>query len=84
MIDVFSLARLPLETLIHLIERSTIETKDIMYNFLSKVMYENVLLLKSSTHKNVVDVSPACLDENHGGWRVLLPFLVKFITHLNI
>ncbi|KAH0636299.1 hypothetical protein KY289_036214 [Solanum tuberosum] len=44
--------------------------KDIMDNFSSKVTTETVLLLKSSTHQNVVAAIPPRLDENLSSWHV--------------
>ncbi|PHT29338.1 hypothetical protein CQW23_31064 [Capsicum baccatum] len=70
MIGAFPLVRKPLETSLHLTEWSTMETMDVMDNFLGKIMTEKVILLKSSTHQNdVVAISPS-----HNGslssWRV--------------
>ncbi|KAH0633332.1 hypothetical protein KY284_036118 [Solanum tuberosum] len=44
--------------------------KDIMDNFSGKVTTEKVLLLKSSTHQNVVAAIPPRLDENLSSWHV--------------
>lgn len=48
-IDAFQLARKLLESPIHLMEWSTMEIKDVMFNFSSKVINEKVFLLKSYT-----------------------------------
>ncbi|KAM3282159.1 hypothetical protein P3S67_025804 [Capsicum chacoense] len=59
-IGAFPLVRKPLETFLHLTEWSTMKIKDVIDNFLSKIMTEKVLLLKSSTHQNgVVASSPS-------------------------
>ncbi|PHT75908.1 hypothetical protein T459_19430 [Capsicum annuum] len=69
-IGAFPLVRNPLETYLHLTERSTTETKDVMDNFSSKIMTENVLLLKSSTHQNIVVASSPSHNWSLSSWRV--------------
>ncbi|KAG5584978.1 hypothetical protein H5410_045412 [Solanum commersonii] len=54
----------------HLRKWSSTETKDVMDNFSGKVTTEKVLLLKSSTHQNVVVSFPLHCDENLSSWRV--------------
>ncbi|KAH0632889.1 hypothetical protein KY284_035675 [Solanum tuberosum] len=54
----------------HLPKWSSTETKDVMDNFSGKVTTEKVLLLKSSTHQNVVVSFPLHCDENLSSWRV--------------
>ncbi|PHT87438.1 hypothetical protein T459_09544 [Capsicum annuum] len=70
MIGAFPLVRKSLETSLHLIEWSTIETKDIMDSFSIKIVTEKVLLLKSSTHQNVVVASSPSRNGSLSGWRV--------------
>ncbi|KAH0696637.1 hypothetical protein KY290_014019 [Solanum tuberosum] len=47
-----------------------IETKDVTDDFSGNVTTEKVLLLKSSTHQNVVVAVPPCRDEHLSSWRV--------------
>ncbi|KAF3630689.1 hypothetical protein FXO38_27010 [Capsicum annuum] len=61
LIEAFPLVRKTLETFLHLTEWSTTKTKDVMDNFSSKIVTEKVLLLKSSTHQNIIVASsPSC------------------------
>ncbi|KAH0730313.1 hypothetical protein KY289_001501 [Solanum tuberosum] len=41
-----------------------------MYNFSGKVVTAKVLLMKSSTHQNIVASSSLCRDENLTNWHV--------------
>ncbi|KAH0725023.1 hypothetical protein KY284_000888 [Solanum tuberosum] len=69
-IGAFPLVRKMLDTSHHLLEWSSTETKDVMDNFSGNVTTEKVLLLKSSTHQNIVVAIPPCRDENLSSWRV--------------
>ncbi|KAG5589966.1 hypothetical protein H5410_040480 [Solanum commersonii] len=60
---------------------SSTETKDIMDNFSGKVTSEKVLLLKSSTHQNVVVSIPSRRDENLSSWCVL-PFRFDEVRYM--
>ncbi|PHU05019.1 hypothetical protein BC332_25841 [Capsicum chinense] len=70
MISAFPLVRKLLKTFLYLIEWSTIETKDFMDNFLGKIMTKKVILLKSSTHQNVVVASSPSCNGSLSGWPV--------------
>ncbi|KAH0781743.1 hypothetical protein KY290_001341 [Solanum tuberosum] len=74
-IGVFPLVRKPMDIPIHLTEWSMTETNDGMYNFSGKVVTEKVLLVKSSTHQNIVSSSSLCRDENLTSWHVPLSCL---------
>ncbi|PHT76362.1 hypothetical protein T459_19884 [Capsicum annuum] len=69
-IGTFPPIRKPLETFHHLTEWLTTETKDVMDNVLGKIVTEKVLLLKSSTHQNVVVASSPSHNGSLSGWRV--------------
>jgi len=69
-IGAFSLLRNTLDTSHHLPEWSSTETKDVTDDFSGNVTTEKVLLLKSSTHQNVVVSFPLHCDENLSSWRV--------------
>uniref|UniRef100_A0A3Q7EYS9 Aminotransferase-like plant mobile domain-containing protein n=1 Tax=Solanum lycopersicum TaxID=4081 RepID=A0A3Q7EYS9_SOLLC len=66
MIDTFPFLRKTLDTN-HLSEWSSTEKKDV--NFSGNITIEKFLVLKSSTHQNVVVVIPHRLDEHLSSWR---------------
>ncbi|KAK4718117.1 hypothetical protein R3W88_016455 [Solanum pinnatisectum] len=69
-IGTFPLVRKTLETSHHPPEWSSIETKDVTDNFSDNVTTEKVLLLKSSTHRNVIVTTSPSHDENLSSWCV--------------
>ncbi|PHT86835.1 hypothetical protein T459_08941 [Capsicum annuum] len=69
-IGTFPLVRKLLKTSLHLTEWSMIETKDVMDNFSGTIVTEKVLLLKSSTHHNVIVASSLSRNGSLSGWRV--------------
>ncbi|PHU29975.1 hypothetical protein BC332_02068 [Capsicum chinense] len=69
-IGAFPLVRKPLETSLNLTEWLTIETKDVMDNFLRKIVTKKVLLLKSSTHQNIVVASSPSRIGSLSSWYV--------------
>uniref|UniRef100_M1C3Z4 Aminotransferase-like plant mobile domain-containing protein n=1 Tax=Solanum tuberosum TaxID=4113 RepID=M1C3Z4_SOLTU len=70
-IGAFPLLRKTLDTSHHLPEWSSTEAKDVTNDFSGNVTTEKVLLLKSSTHQNVVVAVPPRRDEHLSSWRVL-------------
>ncbi|KAH0725409.1 hypothetical protein KY284_001274 [Solanum tuberosum] len=69
-IGAFPVLRKTLDTSHHLPEWSSTETKDVTDDFSGNVTTEKVLLLKSSTHQNVVVAVPPRRDEHLSSWRV--------------
>ncbi|KAH0729706.1 hypothetical protein KY290_000839 [Solanum tuberosum] len=69
-IGTFPLVKKKLDTSHHLPEWSSTKTKDVTDNFSGNVTTEKVLLLKSSTHQNIVVAIPPRRDENLSSWRV--------------
>ncbi|KAH0764902.1 hypothetical protein KY285_000773 [Solanum tuberosum] len=69
-IGAFPLVRKMLDISHHLPEWLSTERKDVTDNFSGNVTTEKVLLLKSSTHQNVVVAIPPRRDENLSSWRV--------------
>uniref|UniRef100_M1AVQ0 Uncharacterized protein n=1 Tax=Solanum tuberosum TaxID=4113 RepID=M1AVQ0_SOLTU len=69
-IGAFPLLRKTLDTSHHLPEWSSTETKDVTDDFSGNVTTEKVLLLKSSTHRNVVVAVPPRRDEHLSSWLV--------------
>ncbi|KAH0645171.1 hypothetical protein KY284_033055 [Solanum tuberosum] len=69
-IGAFPLLRKTLDTSHHLPEWSSTETKDVTDNSSGNVTTEKVLLLKSSTHQNVVVAVPPRRDEHLSSWCV--------------
>ncbi|KAH0729695.1 hypothetical protein KY290_000824 [Solanum tuberosum] len=69
-IGAFPLVRKMLDISHHLPEWLSTERKDVTDNFSGNVTNEKVLLLKSSTHQNVVVAIPSRRDENLSSWRV--------------
>ncbi|KAH0644726.1 hypothetical protein KY284_032610 [Solanum tuberosum] len=69
-IGAFPLLRKTLDTYHHLPEWSSTETKDVTDDFSGNVTTEKVLLLKSSTHRNVVVAVPPRRDEHLSSWLV--------------
>ncbi|KAK4733920.1 hypothetical protein R3W88_008181 [Solanum pinnatisectum] len=69
-IGAFPLVRKLLDHSYHLPEWSSTETKYVMDNFSGKVTTKKVLLLKSSTHQNVVVAIPPRRDEKLSSWCV--------------
>ncbi|KAH0642321.1 hypothetical protein KY285_033191 [Solanum tuberosum] len=69
-ISTFPLVKKTLDTYHHLPEWSSTKMKDVTDNFSGNVITKNVLLLKSSTHQNVVVAIPLRHDENLSSWRV--------------
>uniref|UniRef100_M1DIS2 Uncharacterized protein n=1 Tax=Solanum tuberosum TaxID=4113 RepID=M1DIS2_SOLTU len=61
--------RKTLDTSHHLPEWSSTEMKDVTDGFSGNVTTEKVLLLKSSTHRNVVVAVPPHRDEHLSSWR---------------
>ncbi|PHT58755.1 hypothetical protein CQW23_01118 [Capsicum baccatum] len=69
-IGAIPLNRKLLETSLHHTEWSMTETKDVMDNFLGKIVTKKVLLLKSSTHQNGVVTSSPSRNGSLSSWRV--------------